>query len=198
MLDLIAYKNTHVPAENTIKELSVFREVSGTTITDETENVLTVNTTGGYLQAVYTGLEPNNVYYLGAKLKSDVTDGRLLITETDTFSNVYSKINEWENLSVINEITTGIIRFRVRFVKSGGYDINYQFKEPIIINLTETFGKGNEPSAEQIDKLLEARFDEGWFDGTKNLFNAKEFMNVYHKKIKELENAIISLGGELP
>lgn len=45
-----------------------------------------------------------------------------------------------------------------------------------VINLTATFGKGNEPTAEQMDAIL-AKFTNSWFDGTKNLFQAKASLN---------------------
>lgn len=46
----------------------------------------------------------------------------------------------------------------------------------ILINLTATFGKGNEPTAEQMDGIL-AKFPNSWLDGTKNLFRANATLN---------------------
>lgn len=42
-----------------------------------------------------------------------------------------------------------------------------------VINLTATFGAGNEPTVEQMEAIL-AKFPNSWFDGTKNLFRASE------------------------
>jgi len=69
-----------------------------------------------------------------------------------------------------------------------------KFTNLLSINLTQAFGKGNEPSVEQMDKLLE-QYPNSWFDSTKNIFNAKHFMTMYFNKMKELNNAIIELGG---
>lgn len=44
------------------------------------------------------------------------------------------------------------------------------------INLTAAFGKGNEPTAEQMDGIM-AKFTNSWFDGTKNLFRANATLN---------------------
>lgn len=41
------------------------------------------------------------------------------------------------------------------------------------LDLTTTFGAGNEPTVEQMDAIM-AKFPNSWFDGTKNLFRAKE------------------------
>lgn len=51
-----------------------------------------------------------------------------------------------------------------------------QASRPIVINLTDVFGKGNEPTAEQMDAIL-AKFPNSWFDGTKNLFRANATLN---------------------
>ncbi|CZR03334.1 BppU family phage baseplate upper protein [Trichococcus collinsii] len=42
----------------------------------------------------------------------------------------------------------------------------------LTIDLTATFGAGNEPTVEQMDAIM-AKFENSWFDGTKNLFQAK-------------------------
>ena len=46
----------------------------------------------------------------------------------------------------------------------------------LAIDLTATFGKGNEPTTEQMDGIL-AKFTNSWFDGTKNLFRANATLN---------------------
>jgi hypothetical protein len=53
----------------------------------------------------------------------------------------------------------------------------------VVLNLTATFGAGNEPTVEQMDKIL-ARFPNNWFDGTKNLFLAKWAM----AELRRLDN----------
>lgn len=45
-----------------------------------------------------------------------------------------------------------------------------------LTNLTATFGAGNEPTVEQMDAIM-AKFENSWFDGTKNLFQAKASLN---------------------
>lgn len=51
-----------------------------------------------------------------------------------------------------------------------------EVKNIIAINLTAAFGKGNEPTAEQMDGIL-AKFTNSWFNGTANLFRANATLN---------------------
>lgn len=60
-----------------------------------------------------------------------------------------------------------------------------EIKDVIALDLTETFGAGNEPSVEQMDKIL-SQFTNSWFDGVKNLFVAKEVLNRTLKTEREL------------
>lgn len=60
-----------------------------------------------------------------------------------------------------------------------------RFNNLVIINLTETFGAGNEPLIEQMDMIL-SQFTSSWFDGVKNLFVAKEVLNRTLKAEREL------------
>ena len=47
-----------------------------------------------------------------------------------------------------------------------------EYKEMFSIDLTATFGAGNEPTKEQMDRLL-AEFPNSWFDGTKEILPLK-------------------------
>lgn len=47
------------------------------------------------------------------------------------------------------------------------------YENALLLNLTTIFGKGNEPTVEQMDEIMN-KFTNSWFDGTKNLFRAKE------------------------
>ena len=52
-------------------------------------------------------------------------------------------------------------------------DMEAHYDDVIAINLTTTFGAGNEPTVEQMDEIM-SKFENSWFDGTKNLFRASE------------------------
>lgn len=71
-----------------------------------------------------------------------------------------------------------------------------EFSNFIDINLTATFGAGNEPTVTQMDRLLE-QFPNSWFDGTVNIYNSKHMMGMLFKELTKLNNAIIALGGNV-
>lgn len=198
MLDLIAYKNTHVPASNLFANGDFKEGIEKWYTLGIDEVVFSEN------KAIYTptrtwsqlsqSLKVNKTdkIYMSINVKT-LNDRTFILFKNAKSSHKHSGSGEFEKLSgvFVNESSGSVDNFGVSDGTAGDFK-EITIKEPIFINLTETFGKGNEPTKEQMDKLLETRFDNGWFDGTKNLFNAKEFMNNYHKKTKELENAIIA------
>jgi len=76
--------------------------------------------------------------------------------------------NTWKRASTLYT-GEGIMRFYGQVKDS----LTYKMRRPIVINLTATFGAGNEPTVEQMDEIM-SKFPNSWFDGTKNLFRAKE------------------------
>ena len=64
-----------------------------------------------------------------------------------------------------------------------------------LIDLTATFGVGNEPTAEQMDAIM-AKFPNSWFDGTRNLFRASETLKkqitLYKEKANKVQEAWIT------
>ena len=69
----------------------------------------------------------------------------------------------------------------------------YKVDTLTIINLTETFGAGNEPTKEEMDRLIEIT---GYIDGEYAL-NNKEMLTWTLALIRRNKNAIIALGGTI-
>jgi hypothetical protein len=65
----------------------------------------------------------------------------------------------------------------------------------LAINLTDTFGAGNEPTKEEMDALLSC-FPESWFDGRQNL-PGKWVMKYLLNQVRDLKTAVAGLGGTL-
>ena len=85
-------------------------------------------------------------------------------------------LNTWYNLTVVGNFLTNSIRIDHNYVDSTTangkvMEVQYVFA----IDLTAPFGKGNEPTVEQMDEIM-SKFPNSWFDGTKNLFRAKEVL----------------------
>ena len=65
----------------------------------------------------------------------------------------------------------------------------------IMIDLTATFGAGNEPTAEEMDDIL-AKYPNGWFDGTVNpLLLPPEMFGYFQRQINKIKTAVVGLGG---
>lgn len=81
--------------------------------------------------------------------------------------------NKWTRKS-INAVSLATNSFVMYHDFSTRYMIgdNFTVRKAITLDLTETFGAGNEPTQTQMDRLL-TQFPNSWFDGTKNLFLAR-------------------------
>ena len=121
----------------------------------------------------------SDLYYFKANIKSDS-----LLTALFVFgiSTPIKTINTSENVSV-------------RLIPNGGYSIGIidgrtegfttiYVKNVIAINLTVTFGAGNEPTKEQMDRLL-AEFPNSWFDGTQEILPLKALSDIFAMKAQE-------------
>ena len=219
MLDLLAFKATEVPAKNLIENGNFMDGLKGWYGDAEIDYLdgegvfyRTESSNLSYFSISSSIFNPEEInagdviyYSLMEKVENHESLNFFRIIMGNAFSDGFKRIlsngeytkhsfsKKWADIG--NPLQ---IRLYIDHREFPDDILKTYIKNVMVVNLTKTFGKGNEPSAEQMDVLLESRFDNGYFDGTKNLFNAKEFMNNYHKKIKELENAIISLGGELP
>lgn len=61
-----------------------------------------------------------------------------------------------------------------------------EISKKIAINLTEIFGFGNEPTLEEVEKTLSI-FENGWFDGTKDILGVKKYVQDLNDKINILQ-----------
>ena len=68
--------------------------------------------------------------------------------------------------SVMKSLTTNGVRARFGHWTINGSQSTYD--SAILLNLTATFGAGNEPSREQMDEILK-QFPNSWFAGTKEI-----------------------------
>jgi len=213
MFGLIAFKATDVPATNLVENGDFSNGINGwlfssgeATVTDNVLNFISDTNLNVYTKVTHPIIKKPQI--------NDVVYGACYIKVADT-SNIKSfsiqpnatnyrgrfaissspKLNEWVKLSGVSKLANESDFFTVGAeTKGDGTVVEYQIKNNIYINLTKTFGVGNEPTAEQMDKLLE-QFPNSWFDGAKNIFNAEHLMAMYFNKMKELDNAIVELGG---
>lgn len=105
-------------------------------------------------------------------LQTNVISGELLRLEHSDYNTVASNnsvISYGMNsglFSVIVNAKTNGSRVAVTYAAEKSY--NSIIDNLLVINLTKTFGKGNEPTKEEMDRLL-AKYPNSFFNGTVNL-----------------------------
>lgn len=109
-------------------------------------------------------------------------------------------VDQWYTLGGICSPTTQTTNLRV-FIQHQYADAAtalskvMELQNAFAIDLTATFGKGSEPTIEQMDGIL-AKFTNSWFDGTKNLFRANAALNklmaVDGRTEFEAKNSVLS------
>ncbi|GGA31641.1 polysaccharide deacetylase family protein [Psychrobacillus lasiicapitis] len=132
-----------------------------------TSSLKIVNTSGSRREQQKVTVILGHKYYAKASAYvTSFTSGAIYfrvrnsITNNLSFNNTL--LNKWQTLSTIVNADTEVIDLEVGSANSSTYTAH--FDGIIMINLTETFGAGNEPLVEEMDKLM-SYFEGGWFDG---------------------------------
>ena len=115
----------------------------------------------------------NGKLYVSALVKS--TSNLVGINLYGGLGVKHSGSGNYERLSQVITPTLAAWQIGIKDTRASGYD-NVYVKNYLTIDLTATFGAGNEPTVEQMDAIM-AKFENSWFDGTKNLFQAKASLN---------------------
>lgn len=206
-LSVLSFLSTDVSAKNIIKNGNFSGDLGGVGLANSwsfssengAENARVENNTqfwtaksstwGGSIKTEsYFYPRENHKYYIRAECKN--VD---YVRNSGDTSKYYSEFsNDGKN--------SGVITFSQDYSKTYFYfeakeiDIESSIRYVLVIDLTETFGEDNEPTATQMDTILE-QFPNSWFDGSQNLFNARHFMSMYFDKMAELDSVITELGG---
>ena len=161
----------------------------GVSATNSVTNKILTNTSGGtwalgcvYRAVPYVG---TNRYYARAEVRADSVgcDDIRLTNRTNT-TNIYKTItapvqNVWYTISGVltNDASSNGIRLYHNYSTPAlALGKAMSVKNVLVLDLTTIFGAGNEPTVEQMDAIM-AKFPNSWFDGTKNLFQAKASLN---------------------
>ena len=102
----------------------------------------------------------------------------------------HSGSGEWEKLSFIRTVT---FEAAIALIdnRTSDWDTVY-FDNVFAVDLTATFGAGNEPTKAEMDALM-AYFPNSWFDGTRNIAPALAVLML--NKLRNLETLVTALGG---
>lgn len=134
----------------------------------------TADAAGEFLGQWNTSLIVGDKYYSSQTIKATSNLVRTVIL--GGVSKFHSGSNTFERLSFVATATAAANYIAgVVDARTSGWDV-VSIKDAIVINLTAAFGKGNEPTAEQMDGIM-AKFTNSWFNGTANLFRANAALN---------------------
>lgn len=163
------------------------------------ELIATKNTTNSIINsALNIEGKSGYKYYVQVKVKSDkaVSLNCYLRTSTTIVSTISSQITMTDEyikhtgIITLNENVTNA-GLHLRTISATNADATITMKEVSLINLTQTFGAGNEPSNEQMDEIINII---GWFDNEYTLSNKEMFIALLNM-VRKNTMAIIALGG---
>ena len=111
-----------------------------------------------------------NICYLAADLTGTANNYLSLFGSTSGL--IYLTGTSKQRLSITGKVTSTGIAVHIGDKATSGWG-TVQVDNVLLIDLTATFGAGKEPTVEQMDEIM-SKFENSWFDGTKNLFRASE------------------------
>ena len=147
-----------------------------TAIVDGRASKLATGAWQGITCAVNTVI--GNQYYVSAEIEGTSAN----YIELSTAGIKYAQSTAKSRVSLVTKATLAQHTLLIGDNRSSGWT-TYYADNVIAIDLTATFGAGNEPTAEQMDRLL-TQFPNSWFTGTENLFLAKWALN----ELRRLDN----------
>ena len=154
-----------------------------------------------------TTIDKDKKYFISSKIKNldlrssanpsyALTNGNSLLAESQHMGNYLDEIDT-EKFSIVSRVVTANNNYTsislMKFTTNLSSSQNAYFDDVIFVNLTDTFGEGNEPTKEEMDELIKIA---GYIDGEYALDN-KEMLIWTLALIRSNKNAIISLGGTI-
>ena len=182
--DKVVFKNELVNPNFSDDLVGWSRSINNESVVNDNE--VTITTTEEKRFGLYQSYNQEGVKYISAEFYSEDKTTSFTLGNSVVLTTIPNGV--WTRVSTVNS-DKGIIRFYA----DSGVDKHYKMRKPIIINLTETFGSGNEPTKEEMDKLIKIT---GYIDGEYAL-NNKEMLIWTLALIRRNKNAIITLGGTI-
>lgn len=133
-------------------------------------------------QTLPLNIKSGNKYYLTFSI-SDYASTNAGITLQWGSQILVNTINSNGNKKYIFTATQSTSMLYFNHTVATGQKIDYALDDVILIDLTETFGAGNEPTQAQMDALL-ATYPNSWFDGTVNLAENKRIIPFLLKRLE--------------
>ena len=163
---------------------------------DNILNAIVTNTSpGSRIGLTKENYNETDKYYISVKVKSKLSQNISLSLGGYGFQVIKMNVaNEFTDINGIASPTRDLQGGRLFiYLSTSLYELNdvINVKEPISINLTQTFGVGNEPTKEEMDEIINIT---GWFDNEYALSNKEMFIALLNM-IRKNTMAITALGG---
>lgn len=132
----------------------------------------------------------NNKYYMSAEIYpkySNVTYFSIGDSSNINVQRPFSpKANSWNKISNI-ETAVNNSRFRMYHRPSTNYveGDTIKYRNIVVINLTKTFGVGNEPTVKEMDKIL-SKYPSSYFEGTTGTLLNNRDIYIYLKDVHDV------------
>lgn len=176
----------------------------------------TISYTGGGLEYTITNLnwtsrvatfqdfayQADSKYYIKTSISSSKTGLVVValrnVTLADFTGNIKIGTHNGSGLQVFSAITTSDQTYSSRLglgIRQDYLLMNdiYKINSVVIIDITNAFGKGNEPTKNEMDELIKI-LPNGYFEG--DLQN--KYLHIWQLKlIRQNRNAIVALGGTI-
>jgi hypothetical protein len=186
--------------------------VTGQGTASYSNNLATITGTGtgnvSFVQDTIHKASPNDKIYVKAKRKRIVGEQFLFIRFESlsggqaTAIQISSTFGEYSYDSVLATLSGGYVEGNLKFVYqhyhgSGVSNLgtSSELGNIVVVNLTKTFGAGNEPTKEEMDLLI-STLGIDYFEGEITI-PAQKVMQWQLALIRKNKNAIIALGGTI-
>ncbi|WP_419893286.1 WD40/YVTN/BNR-like repeat-containing protein [Oceanobacillus kimchii] len=153
-----------------------------------------VNTTSGAITSVSTGWSkqpiPGHKYFISFS-KSNIRILRIVSDRTDAGDTNYDINVQGTSDPGLIYVPTTDYRFEFRFLPESS-EVESSVGNLVVVDLTEAFGVGNEPTAEYFEFLLNVVGIDNWFEGTINLTNVRKngILSAKELKIHDQNNVL--------
>lgn len=131
-------------------------------------------------------------YYHSFEIKGDKVDMVALYTDGKyQLNKMLTNLQDFQRFSVVHSVSkefSGTLNYRYETLKYQTGDLWY-FRNPLVIDLTDTFGLGKEPSAEQMDSLINKVGVSG-FDGEVNLLDGVSLTKLFYVGAEESKKTL--------
>ena len=190
---------TNILENGNFDDVTGWKESKSTRLVSDNILTFTASEKGGYVAHDLPALTLGHVYYAGLFFKTTSGAGvtmsvvQGLTPWTTLMTKIYTATGGYARISNIGTVVDNSTTYGIRILDSRNSDWDaIEIKKAVVIDLTATFGAGNEPTSTEMDALL-AYFPSSWFDGTRNISPALAVLCL--NKLRNLETLVTALGG---